>query len=367
VGACHLRVSLIDLHKRFGRTTAVDGFNLSVRSGEFVSLLGPSGSGKTTILNMLAGFLVPDGGKILIGDRDATRMPPAERNIGVVFQQYALFSHMSVADNVAYGLRRRGWKKDAIGTRTAEMLQLVGLPDHGARRPSQLSGGQQQRVALARALAFSPSLLLMDEPLAALDPETRAQMRTQIRRVHRELAPTVIYVTHDRDEAFALSDRIVIMRDGAIMRCGTPMEIYDNPQSEFVARFYCGFQTLEARVLPREPASDRLQLAWLACHGSLACAAAADQPTVTLAVPPDAIKLADRGTKAVIVDRVMMGGNAVMRCQPEGQPDCVTVEVPGAAARSAEIGSTVTLELQWNRALVVTAENARPVSSNSPT
>ncbi|ADB52279.1 ABC transporter ATP-binding protein [Conexibacter woesei] len=234
------------LTKRFGGVTAVDGVDLAIRRGEFVTFLGPSGSGKTTMLRLLAGFELPSSGSISIDGRDVSRLRPADRGIGMVFQQYALFPHLTVAGNVAYGLRMRRWERRRRDERVEEMLRVVRLEGYGERYARQLSGGQQQRVALARALAFGPSVLLMDEPLGALDRRLRQDMETEFRRIHRELEPTIVYVTHDQEEALALSDRIAIVRDGRVLAFGAPRDLLARPTSAFVASFFSGANLLAA-------------------------------------------------------------------------------------------------------------------------
>lgn len=220
-----------------GHTRAVDDINLSVAKGEFVTFLGPSGSGKTTTLMMLAGFEEPDAGIIRLAGRDITHVPSWKRNIGVVFQNYALFPHMSVSKNVAFPLEMRKVDRDSIARKTAAALNLVGLSDFGDRYPSQLSGGQQQRVALARGLVFEPDVLLLDEPLGALDKNLRELMQIELKRIHREVGITMIYVTHDQSEAMTMSDRVVVFRGGKIEQSGGPIELYDRPKSRFVAEF----------------------------------------------------------------------------------------------------------------------------------
>lgn len=223
--------------KSYGNLMVVDDLVLDIAHGEFVSLLGPSGSGKTTLLMMLAGFETPSAGAVLVDGKRVDQLPPYRRNMGVVFQNYALFPHMSVADNVAFPLQMRGIAKAAIAEkvgRALDMVQLGGLKD---RRPSQLSGGQQQRVALARALVFEPSVVLMDEPLGSLDKQLREQMQLDIRALHRRLELTIVFVTHDQSEALTMSDRIAIFNRGKIEQIGAPSEIYDRPQSRFVAEF----------------------------------------------------------------------------------------------------------------------------------
>jgi ABC-type Fe3+/spermidine/putrescine transport system ATPase subunit len=230
-------VVLDSVTKRFGDTVAVDAVELEVQTGEFVSLLGPSGCGKTTTLRLIAGFEQPDGGQIRIGNADVEGKPPYQRDVNTVFQSYALFPHLRVLDNVAYGLRHRGLAKPDREQRAREMLELVRLEGIERRKPSELSGGQQQRVALARALVMSPKVLLLDEPLGALDLSVRKQLQIELKRIQSEVGVTFIYVTHDQDEALAMSDRVAVMNEGRIEQVGTPSEIYDRPGSEFVASF----------------------------------------------------------------------------------------------------------------------------------
>jgi putative spermidine/putrescine transport system ATP-binding protein len=228
---------LTDVQKRFGEFVAVESFNLAAERGEFVSFLGPSGCGKTTTLRMIAGFETPTAGTITIDGRDVTDVPPNRRNVGMVFQSYALFPNMTVADNVGFGLKVRKRRDDQIRKRVAELLELINLTDKGHRYPYQLSGGQQQRVALARALAFEPQVLLLDEPLSALDAKIRVALRQEIRSIQRQLGITTVYVTHDQEEALSLSDRVVVMSEGRMEQVGTPFEIYNFPTTAFVASF----------------------------------------------------------------------------------------------------------------------------------
>ncbi len=256
-------LELRGVSKHFGSTVALAEANLSVRPGEFLTLLGPSGSGKTTMLRLIVGFEAPTSGQILLRGSDISHMSPAERDIGMVFQQYALFPHMTVADNIAYGLKIRRWPAAERKHKVEEMLELIRLPGFGDRYPRQLSGGQQQRVALGRALAYDPALILMDEPLGALDRTLRLQMEEEIRRLHRKLNATVIYVTHDQQEALALSDRIAIMRDGRIVALGTPEELYYRPGNSFVASFFAN-----ANLLPVDGHERRsADTAWVHCAG----------------------------------------------------------------------------------------------------
>ncbi len=230
-------LELENVTKRFGQVTAVDDITLTVERGEFLTLLGPSGCGKTTILRMIAGFETPTVGNILLDGDDITNRPASKRPMGMVFQSYALFPHMTAAQNIAFGLTIKHTPGDEIQRRVAELLELVGLGDKGRSYPHQLSGGQQQRVALARALAVEPKVLLLDEPLSALDAKVRVSLRNEIRRIQQQLKMTAIYVTHDQEEALAISDRIAVMARGHIEQLGQPEDIYSNPQSVFAATF----------------------------------------------------------------------------------------------------------------------------------
>jgi putative spermidine/putrescine transport system ATP-binding protein len=242
-------LSLEGVRKEFGETVAVDTFNLEVAPGEFVSFLGPSGCGKTTTLRMVAGFELPTSGTIRLAGKDVTFAKPNERNIGMVFQSYALFPNMTVGQNVGFGLKVRGKSKAEIEKRVHEMLELVQLRHLEKRYPYQLSGGQQQRVALARALAIRPQVLLLDEPLSALDAKIRISLRAEIRAIQRELGITAIYVTHDQEEALSISDRIVVMNMGQMEQVGTPFEIYNFPKTQFVANFVGSLNNADAEVL----------------------------------------------------------------------------------------------------------------------
>jgi spermidine/putrescine ABC transporter ATP-binding subunit len=230
-------VQLTALEKRYESVAAVAGVSLDVRSGEFLTLLGPSGSGKTTTLMMIAGFEMPTGGDIAIDGRSVIGLPPYKRNIGMVFQNYALFPHLTVADNIGFPLRQRGVPRAERTKLVGEALELVHLPGYGNRYPRQLSGGQQQRVALARAVVFQPRLLLMDEPLGALDKQLRENLQLEMRRLHADLGITFVYVTHDQEEALTMSDRIAVMNEGKVAQVGRPEELYDRPASRFVAGF----------------------------------------------------------------------------------------------------------------------------------
>lgn len=241
-------LEIVDLTKKYGNFTAVDNISLEIKEGEFLTFLGGSGSGKSTTLLAIAGFLEPTDGEILLSGNSIINRPPHKRNIGMVFQQYSLFPHMSIFDNVAFPLKMRKVNKQEIKRRVKEMLELVELEQFSSRKPSQLSGGQQQRVALARALVFEPNILLMDEPLAALDKKLRETMQLEIRRLHERLGLTIVYVTHDQEEALKLSDRIAIFNHGKIEQVGTPAELYDKPNSKFVAQFLGDSNVFESVV-----------------------------------------------------------------------------------------------------------------------
>jgi putative spermidine/putrescine transport system ATP-binding protein len=304
-------LELTGVRKHFGPTVAVEDFNLAAERGEFVSFLGPSGCGKTTTLRMIAGFEAPTSGTILLDGTDITHRPPNRRNVGMVFQSYALFPNMTVGNNVGFGLKVRKRPGDQIRKRVTELLELVHLGDKLDRYPYQLSGGQQQRVALARALAFEPQVLLLDEPLSALDAKIRVTLRHEIRAIQRQLGITTVYVTHDQEEALSLSDRVVVMSEGRIEQVGTPFEVYNFPSTGFVASFVGTLNVLPAVVV--DPGEGRLNVAGQEFRISKAVAARTGS-TVSLALRPEMVSLGEAGGPNVLrgtVDDVSFLGSIV--------------------------------------------------------
>ncbi|HZS85081.1 MAG TPA: ABC transporter ATP-binding protein [Stellaceae bacterium] len=247
--------------KRFGATVTADRLSLAIGRGEFFTFLGPSGSGKSTILRMVAGLERPDDGRILIEGRDVAGVPPWRRELGMVFQHYAVFPHMSVAENVGYGLRARGLGRDAMAVRVGAVLSLVGLPGFESRNPTLLSGGEQQRVAIARALAPEPRMLLLDEPLSALDEKIRREMQSELKRIQRQTGTTFLYVTHDQEEALTQSDRIAVLDRGVCVQCEAPEALFRRPRTRFVAGFFRGCNVLDATVLDAAAGEVALDLA----------------------------------------------------------------------------------------------------------
>lgn len=303
-------LEIANLRKSFGSGYAVRDFNLSATKGEFISFLGPSGCGKTTTLRMIAGFEAPSSGSIRIDGKGITSLPPSRRKIGMVFQSYALFPNMSVEENVAFGLKIARQSAEQIAMRVDEMLKLVGLPHLGKRYPYQLSGGQQQRVALARALAPKPQIILLDEPLSALDAKIRVSLRDEIKAVQRELGITTIYVTHDQEEALSMSDRIVVMHDGLVEQIGTPAEIYNRPSSRFVASFVGTLNVLEAQVV--DPTTGQVSLGGQNIFLPDALAGTVAGSRCTLAIRPETISLGNEkhgwgGLEGVVEDVTFLG------------------------------------------------------------
>jgi len=278
--------------KKFDKTLALDDVTLDVLEGEFIFLLGPSGCGKTTLLRIVAGLEEASGGRIFQAGQDVTRFPPSRRNFGIVFQSYALFPNLTVYQNIAYGLENRREPKDKIKARVKELLELVGLPEYSGRYPAQLSGGQQQRVALARALAISPGLLLLDEPLSALDARVRASLRIEIARLRKQLGVTTIMVSHDQEEALTMADRVVVMEDGRVVQVGAPEEIYFQPATPFVADFV-GLMNFIPGVVAAG-ALNQVQVGEDALLLEQSITQNAGQP-VTLAIRPERVQVAQNG------------------------------------------------------------------------
>lgn len=276
-------VAFAEVEKRYGQFVAMHPTSFTIGRGEFFSIIGPSGSGKTTLLGVTAGFVVPSSGKVLIDDRSVVGIKPAKRNTGMVFQHYSLFPHMTVAENVAFPLKMRGVSKPEIARRVKDSLDRVRLGQFADRRPSQLSGGQQQRVALARATVYQPPLLLMDEPLSALDKNLREEMQFEIKQFQRNLGVTVLYVTHDQHEASAMSDRVAIMNAGCVAQIGTPRELYERPSNTFVAGFLGEANLFDVSQISADPA------------GGLACRCGDNRMTLAdSTVPPGEVKLCIR-------------------------------------------------------------------------
>lgn len=315
-------LNIKNLKKSFGANTVVHDFSLAVEKGEFISFLGPSGCGKTTVLRMIAGFESPDQGVIEINGQDVVDLKPNKRNIGMVFQAYALFPNMTVAQNVAFGLRVSGKPKAEIDATVKEMLELIRLEHLADRFPYQMSGGQQQRVALARALATKPQVLLLDEPLSALDAKIRISLREEIRAIQRQLGITTVFVTHDQEEALSISDRIVVMHEGKADQIGSPFDIYNRPASRFVASFVGTLNMVEARVT--DPQHNKADLGGAIITAPQSLASYKQGDTVTLALRPEAISLETSPARDCSVDviiqdvhflgsvirtRVMLGGN----------------------------------------------------------
>ncbi len=293
-------LALSNISKQFGDNQVVRNFSLDVERGEFVSFLGPSGCGKTTTLRMIAGFETPTTGKVIIDDEDVTQKAPNQRDVGMVFQAYALFPNMTVADNIGFGLKMRKESRETIQGRVAEMLTLIHLEEKGKSFPFQLSGGQQQRVALARALAFRPKVLLLDEPLSALDAKIRVSLRAEIRAIQRKLGITAVYVTHDQEEALSISDRVVVMYDGKEEQVGTPFEIYNFPKTSFVAGFVGTLNAFTAEVV--DPAAKTLQVDGIKLITADDMGGLSKGDKVTIAIRPERLNFASVEKKANLLD-----------------------------------------------------------------
>ncbi len=293
-------LTLSNISKRFGDTVVVEDFNLDIDKGEFVSFLGPSGCGKTTTLRMVAGFELPTSGHVVLGGKDITNQPPNQRNVGMIFQAYALFPNMTVAQNIGFGLKIRKESKDAIQKRVDEMIGLIRLEEHVHKYPYQLSGGQQQRVALARALATHPDVLLLDEPLSALDAKIRVQLRAEIRAIQHRLGITAIFVTHDQEEALSISDRVVVMYGGRVEQVGTPFEIYNFPHTQFVANFVGSLNTATAEI--KDPEKGLLSMDGVELVSAEKMEGMQKGDKVLIAIRPERFSFAVDGKKANVLD-----------------------------------------------------------------
>jgi len=333
--------------KRFGQVVAVTGVDLTLDKGEFISFLGPSGSGKTTTLTMVAGLQKPTEGSILLNGQDVVPLPPYRRNIGVVFQHYALFPHMTVAANIAFPLQMRKVPRAEAGQRVEAALKLVGLPGFADRLPSQLSGGQQQRVALARALVYEPPLLLMDEPLGALDKNLRAQMQIEIARLHRDLGITVLYVTHDQEEALVMSDRIAVFNHGQIEQIGRPQALYERPATPFVAGFLGDSTFLAGRVQTLADEKAVVQTAHGALRGHAATGLRVGDAAI-VAVRPERVALLgaddaprDNTVQGRVSDVIYLGQSRKYVVRLEDGAELLGLQPVGAAGVALSEGAEV--------------------------
>jgi putative spermidine/putrescine transport system ATP-binding protein len=353
-----VKLRIDSVRKAYGPVVALHETSLDVGEGEFVTLLGPSGSGKTTLLHAVAGLPDPDGGRIWIDGVDATFLAPHRRDVGMVFQNYALFPHLSVFENIAFPLRMRGCPGPETAARVREALALVRLPDVGARLPRELSGGQQQRIALARCVVYRPSIVLMDEPLGALDKKLREQMQTEIRRIHAELGATVLYVTHDQEEAMTMSNRICLMRNGRIEQIGTPGTLYTEPASVYAADFLG-----ESNLLAGTHAGNGI--VELATGRRLVCAAPTDiaaRQRVRCLVRPEAVRLlapgdaADNEMEATVKDVTLAGGVTRYGFACDGVDVRATV-LSGSAAARQPVGTRVRIGFDRGSARVLPDED----------
>jgi spermidine/putrescine ABC transporter ATP-binding subunit len=338
--------------KRYGETVALKDASLKIEPGEFITLLGPSGCGKTTLLNLIAGFIEADSGDIFLDGRLITRVPTWEREIGMVFQSYALFPHMNVARNVAYGLRMRGVPKAEIATRVTAALAMVKLDTMMDRRPRELSGGQQQRVALARALVIAPKVLLLDEPLSALDKNLRAAMQMELRELQQRLGVTAIFVTHDQHEALSLSDRIVVMSEGSIRQIGTPHEVYHRPADRFVASFVGDVSIFRGQIAGGDADSLAVTLGQVQLTGARATfPEAATGAVADIFIRPEALRLAMPGEPAIaegtVGAQVFQGSHTDIFIDTPAAPSGRVLIRPPAPETAGKLppGSTVRLAI----------------------
>jgi len=361
-------LELEGVRKEFATHVAVQGFDLDVPRGDFVSFLGPSGCGKTTTLRMIAGFELPTAGSIRIDGQDISRTPPHDRNVGMVFQSYALFPNMTVADNIGFGLRVRHVKKDDIRRKVSEMLDLIHLAGKGGQYPYELSGGMQQRVALARALAIEPRVLLLDEPLSALDAKIRVALRQEIRAIQRQLGITTVYVTHDQEEALSLSDTIVVMSEGRVEQIGPPSAIYGSPATPFVARFVGQLNVLTGTVA--DPKAGRMSVGDQAITLGAPLTGAVGSEA-SLAIRPEAIELGagEDGAQrlvGVVEDIQFLGPVIRVRLRLDGAGGSLlfdTFNRPGTVP--PVLGERVTVSFPSASALVLDATAAAVAASET--
>ncbi|HEX7658303.1 MAG TPA: ABC transporter ATP-binding protein [Pseudonocardiaceae bacterium] len=346
-------VEFRDVSRVFGSTSALNGFSLHINPGELLALLGPSGCGKTTALRILAGFDQPSTGSVLVNDQDVSSVPANKRDMGMVFQSYSLFPTMSAIDNVAFGLRTRGHGRGDRRRRAAELLELVGLGEHVKKYPHQMSGGQQQRVALARALAIAPRVLLLDEPLSALDAKVREQLRDEIRRIQLELGVTTVFVTHDQEEALSLADRVGVMRDGRLEQCDTPALLYDRPATPFVAEFVGTMNRLTGMT----EADGRIRVGSQTLGADGQTAEAGGQ--VTVLVRPEAINVTpDDDGDAIIAVGTFRGSTTRLRLLRDDGTELLA-DVPSHRAAELAPGRRVTTTLLDRPVLLEAREDGR--------
>ena len=359
------RVKLEAVTKVFDETVAVDAVDLEIEEGEFFSLLGPSGCGKTTTLRMIGGFEEPTNGRILLGDRDVTHVPAYRREVNTVFQSYALFPHLDVAENIAYGLKRRKVPGADIRRRVGEMLELVELPGFGNRKVNQLSGGQQQRVALARALVNQPQVLLLDEPLGALDLKLRKQMQLELKRIQSEVGITFIYVTHDQDEAMTMSNRIAVMRAGRFEQVGAPQAVYEAPSTEFVASFLGASNLLIGEVVSKDGQHAKIALAAGATVSVPATRVSKDRGPVRVGIRPEKLHIAingaaadDNSLEAVIAASTYSGATTTYSCTTaDGAQVLVYVQNLSSDDEPMPEGAKVTLSWDARNSFVIEDES----------
>ena len=360
-------VRLENLTKAFKDTVAVDNISLTIEEGEFFSLLGPSGCGKTTTLRMIGGFEDPTDGKVYLGDSDVTGQPPYKRNVNTVFQSYALFPHLTVFENVAYGLKRKKVSKEEIGSRVKDMLQLVDLEGYDERRTTQLSGGQQQRVALARALVNRPAVLLLDEPLGALDLKLRKQMQLELKRIQSEVGITFVYVTHDQDEAMTMSNRLAVMNEGRFEQIGAPKEVYELPATKFVAGFLGASNLLSGEIVRVDGPVGEVELSAGPTIALPAERLPAGRGSVSVGVRPEKLEIrpgsapranASNSIEATVLISTYTGVSTSYECRTaDGSKVIVYVQNMGTDVESLGGGAEVRLTWEPEHTFAVANEN----------